>query len=606
MNKRFLLLVAIGLLGSSGLVATDKFGRALSQAQSSRPSSTTAPAQSSGVDKFGRHFGKPAVLAPAPKPTPATVAKSTAASTHRSVMASTSGSSQTYDKFGRIIGATPPAPAPTPAPAPVLAGAPVPAQVPVQVATPRATPPAPRDAGGDAGGDAGAPGALAPVLGAGSANPGAGAAVAPPAAPERIANVLTSRLYTDPAYAKFARLLKMGQPADQLRLRIQAEGLDPTVMDEAGLGGGAPAPNPAPVPGAGGDSRTALLAGIQARSAGATLAAPHAGAAAALSADRETQKGRMFRVVKNLEVILGLQTPENFADSIAASFTPEENITRGSTEEALVKGQIAKLFNATTAATKNKFWALYLKIANKKDHRAELELFNPAAGRDAGAGGGAGAGAGAEAADAAEAGGGAGGRAGGGGMQEEIAPVPGAARGAARGGAGGGAGAGGAAHGGAGGALLQELQQVRILRPVPASVAPRGAGGAGGRAGGGGAISQDDEAAIRQINSPYDLVKFCIAKTGYKSDATHEAHLLLGLIAKNKSHPLFATIVNLQRIATMVAQGKKYSDVLAQQNLEYVLWVPELMDYSKTVLQRLMTDAEEEAAQEEAQEEWEE
>jgi hypothetical protein len=46
-------------------------------------------------------------------------------------------------------------------------------------------------------------------------------------------------------YAKYTKLMSMGMPADALRLKMSAEGLDPNVLlGGGGGGGGSPAPSP--------------------------------------------------------------------------------------------------------------------------------------------------------------------------------------------------------------------------------------------------------------------------------------------------------------------------------------------------------------------------
>jgi hypothetical protein len=45
-------------------------------------------------------------------------------------------------------------------------------------------------------------------------------------------------------YAKYTKLMSMGMPADALRLKMSAEGLDPNVLLGGGGGGGSPAPSP--------------------------------------------------------------------------------------------------------------------------------------------------------------------------------------------------------------------------------------------------------------------------------------------------------------------------------------------------------------------------
>jgi WASH complex subunit CCDC53 len=64
----------------------------------------------------------------------------------------------------------------------------------------------------------------------------------------------------DPSYKKFFKMVQMGIPLPAVKIKAQAEGLDPNVLDNpdgpapggGGGGGGGGAPMPPPPPGAGG------------------------------------------------------------------------------------------------------------------------------------------------------------------------------------------------------------------------------------------------------------------------------------------------------------------------------------------------------------------
>ena len=68
------------------------------------------------------------------------------------------------------------------------------------------------------------------------------------AAPAAAAAPAASGLLDEPQYAKYVKLLKLGQPFEQLKLRMMSEGLDPNVIAPLAGASAEPAPAPAPVP----------------------------------------------------------------------------------------------------------------------------------------------------------------------------------------------------------------------------------------------------------------------------------------------------------------------------------------------------------------------